>query len=88
MIKSSHETSTLKIIRRKQVEARVGLSRSSIYAAIAQGTFPKPVNIGARAVGWPAHECDEIIAARVAGKADSEIRELVARLVAARASLV
>lgn len=29
-----------------------GLSRSSIYAMTAAGTFPKPVKLGARAVGW------------------------------------
>jgi prophage regulatory protein len=29
-----------------------GLSRSSIYLRVAQGTFPKQVSLGARAVGW------------------------------------
>ena len=29
-----------------------GLSRSSLYAFVAKGTFPKPVRLGARAVGW------------------------------------
>lgn len=42
----------LAIIRRKQVEARTGLSRSTIYQRVSDGTFPKPVNIGPRAVGW------------------------------------
>ena len=31
------------ILRRKQVEQRTGLSRSTIYLRVAQGTFPKPV---------------------------------------------
>lgn len=43
-------------MRRKQVEARTGLSRSTIYARVANGTFPKPVNIGPRAVGWVESE--------------------------------
>jgi prophage regulatory protein len=34
------------------VKARTGLSRSSIYLRIAEGTFPKPVRLGRRAVGW------------------------------------
>ena len=38
--------------RRKVVENVTGLSRSSIYAKIAEGTFPRPVQIGARAVAW------------------------------------
>jgi prophage regulatory protein len=44
------------ILRRKQVEARTGLSRSTIYARIKEGTFPKPINLGARAVGWVESE--------------------------------
>ncbi len=41
------------ILRLPQVKARTGLSRSTIYARIAQGSFPKPVPLGgARAVGW------------------------------------
>jgi prophage regulatory protein len=42
------------------------------------------VPIGARAVGWPEHEVTAINAARIAGKSDAEIRELVFRLEAAR----
>lgn len=40
------------ILRRPAVEARTGLSRSTIYAMMARGEFPQPVRIGARAVGW------------------------------------
>lgn len=40
------------ILRLPAVKASTGLSRSTIYLRIAQGTFPKPVSLGARAVGW------------------------------------
>lgn len=40
------------ILRRDKVQARTGLSRSSIYQMMAEGRFPKPISIGARAVGW------------------------------------
>jgi len=43
-------------MRRKQVEARTGLSRSTIYQRVTDGTFPKPINIGPRAVGWVESE--------------------------------
>ncbi len=43
-------------LRRRDVEGRTGLSRSTLYAMMAQGTFPKPVRLGARAVGWPESE--------------------------------
>lgn len=40
------------ILRRKQVQERVGLSRSTIYLRVSEGTFPKPFSLGGRAVGW------------------------------------
>lgn len=40
------------IIRLPLVKARTGLSRSSIYLKIADGTFPAPIGLGARSVGW------------------------------------
>lgn len=40
------------ILRLPEVKERVGLSRSAIYAAISHGEFPRPVSLGARAVGW------------------------------------
>jgi prophage regulatory protein len=49
---------TLTILRRKQVQARTGLSRSTIYLKISEGTFPKPVSLGARAVGWVESEIE------------------------------
>ena len=48
----------LSILRRKQVEARTGLSRSTIYQRIAEGSFPKPISLGARAVGWLESEIE------------------------------
>lgn len=40
-------------LRRPAVEAATGLSRSSIYAMMEAGDFPRPVRIGKRAVAWP-----------------------------------
>ena len=41
-----------KIHRLPSALSITGLCRSSLYYAIAAGTFPAPVRIGARAVGW------------------------------------
>jgi len=60
------------------------LSRSTLYLRIAQGVFPRPVSLGARAVGWPDNEVAALNAARIAGKSESEVRELVVKLEAAR----
>ena len=53
------------IIRRKQVQARTGLARSTIYLHIKNGTFPRPVPLGPRAVGWLESEISDWIAGRV-----------------------
>ena len=75
----------LTILRRRQIEAESGYSRSTLYLRIAQGLWTKQVSLGSRAVGWPASEVDALNAARIAGKTDAEIRALVLRLEAARA---
>lgn len=49
------------ILRRKDVERSVGLSRSTIYSRIADGTFPAPIPLGERAVGWRASDIDDWI---------------------------
>jgi len=53
------------ILRRKHVEKRTGLSRSTIYLRVQEGTFPRPVNLGSRAVGWLENEIEEWLAARI-----------------------
>ena len=45
-----------RIIRLKTVLARTGLSRSTIYRKIADGTFPAQLKISANGTGW--HESD------------------------------
>jgi len=52
-------------LRRKQVESRTGLARSTIYQYIKDGMFPKPVPLGPRAVGWLESEVSEWIDERV-----------------------
>jgi prophage regulatory protein len=55
------------ILRLPAVKARVGLSRSSIYARIAAGSFPAPIQLGegARARGWVAEEIDSWLTRQV-----------------------
>ena len=44
------------ILRLPAVRARTGLSRSTIYQRVREGTFPRPINLGKRAVGWVESE--------------------------------
>ncbi len=66
----------IKILRRREVEARLGLSRSTIYARMRfdparpnyyDPTFPHPVQLGGRgaAVGWIESEINDWIAAQM-----------------------
>ena len=57
------------ILRRPAVEARTGLSRSTIYAMMAEGTFPKPVRLGKRAVGWMESTISAWLESRVSSDA-------------------
>ena len=72
------------ILRRPQVQAACGLSRSSIYAHVALGTFTRPVKIGLRSIGWPQRDIEALNHARIAGVSDDGIRQLVAQLHADR----
>ncbi|MBD8678314.1 helix-turn-helix transcriptional regulator [Sphingomonas sp. CFBP 13720] len=51
-------------MRRPEVENTVGLSRSAIYAAMDRGDFPRPIQIGRRAVGWRSNDIDAWLEAR------------------------
>ena len=54
------------ILRLALVRSRVGISRTSIYQRMSEGTFPKCIRLGPKAVGWLEHEIDDWIAQRVA----------------------
>ena len=72
------------LYRRPIVEQITGDSRTTIYRKIKAGLFTKGVPIGGDRVAWPANDIDAINRARIAGKTDDQIRELVAELEAAR----
>ncbi|WP_420380726.1 helix-turn-helix transcriptional regulator [Marivita sp.] len=51
-------------LRRQEVETATGLSRSSIYAMMDAGDFPRPIRIGKRAVAWPQSAIEAWLANR------------------------
>lgn len=53
-----------RLIRRQEVQHRVGVGRSTIYRWMADGSFPKPVQLGKRSVGWIEHEIDDWLRSR------------------------
>ncbi len=54
-----------RIIRRKEVEGRTGLSRATIYRMIKAESFPKPLHLTERAVGWLETEVQDFLQARL-----------------------
>ena len=54
-----------RLLRHPEVEARTGLSRSSIYERMAEGTFPRQVPLSPGSVAWLEEEVEAWIEARL-----------------------
>lgn len=68
------------VLRGKQVDARLGISRSSRYDKLNprssrfDPTFPKPIKLGATSIGFIQSEINEWISSRIsASRSGSEI---------------
>ena len=72
------------LLRLAMVLESRGVRKSQHYEDIKEGRFTPPIKIGARASAWPAHEVAALNSARIAGKSEDEIRQLVIDLIAAR----
>ena len=55
-----------RIIRMKTVLARTGLSKSTIYRKIAEGTFPPRIKISINGAGWKESDINRWVANPVA----------------------
>lgn len=55
----------MRIIRLSEVLVSTGLARSTVYKYVADGSFPRPVSLGDRAVGWVESEVQEWVLARI-----------------------
>lgn len=51
-----------RIVRLKTVLARTGLSRSTIYRKIAEGTFPAQIRISSNGAGWRESDINRWVA--------------------------
>ncbi len=84
----NNQLQVTQLFRRPTVTALTGKSRSTLYRDIKKGLFTKPINIGGDRVAWASNEVQAINQARIAGKSDEEIKQLVADLESARQSNV
>jgi prophage regulatory protein len=70
----------LRILRIKQIKTQTGLPNSTIYDHIKKGLFCRPIKLSERCSGWLETEINAIMGARIAGKSETEIKELVLSL--------
>ncbi len=61
------------LIKLSEVMQYTSLSKSSIYAFISDGTFPKQISIGARGSAWLKSDVDNWIDKRVSESKKTEI---------------
>ena len=61
--------SSLRVIRMKELVSKVGYARSTIYALIKEGRFPKPFKLvpNGRANGWLEETINDWIDTRKSG---------------------
>jgi prophage regulatory protein len=58
-------TNSQRLLRIPEVKHLTGLSKSSIYARIAEGAFPKQIPLGPRLVVWVESDIQNWIAEQV-----------------------
>ena len=61
------------ILRLPKVKAITGLSRSTIYLRMSEGTFPQHISLGSRAVGWLRSEVTDWMEQRILESRGSEL---------------
>ncbi len=64
-----------RVLRLPEVLVRTGLSKSSIYLRISQGSFPKPISLGGRSVGWVEEQVEHWLEGQIASAETSAGKE-------------
>ena len=64
-----------RIVRLNTVLTRTGLSRSTIYRKIAEGTFPAQIKISVNGAGWRESDIDRWVANPVAWRPPEEVND-------------
>ena len=62
-----------RIVRMKTVLARTGLSKSTIYRKMAEGTFPAQFKISTKSAGWRESDIDRWVANPVRWRPEEEV---------------
>ena len=63
---------TDRLLSLSEVKCRSGLSRSSLYRKMRDGSFPEPLKVGLRSVRWPQAEIEAWVASRPRASGDAK----------------
>lgn len=74
----------IKIVKQPSLLEQFAFSKSTLFTQIKKGLMPSSISLGERAVGYLQHELDAVLSAHIAGKSNSQIKELVKSLTAKR----
>ena len=72
------------LLRLPQVLNLIKLSRATLYKQVKEGTLPSQIHLGANSVAWLSHEIESVLAARICGFTEAELKELVLTIIAKR----
>ncbi len=61
------------LLTRREVEARLSITKTTIYRLMRCGAFPEPIQVGPRAVRWPQAEIEQWLASRPRSKGEPPV---------------
>ena len=62
------------ILRMKEVCSELGVSRASVYRLLQSGSFPKPLKLGKRAIGWERDHIQQWVKSRSAALQTEQVQ--------------
>ena len=64
----------IRIIRKPKVLEKIAVSKSTLQNWINEGKFPKPISLGARAVGFIEADVDQVLEALISGASEDSVK--------------
>ena len=61
-----------RLLKRDEVQRRIGYGRSKLFAEVAAGRFPRPVSIGSNRKAWVESEVDDWIAVQASKRSQPQ----------------
>ena len=72
--------SNTKFISIDEVLEKTTFGRSSLYAKVSKGLFPKPVKVGSRKIAWPQYEIDQMMTFYLSTTNEEDTKSFVTKI--------